>query len=434
MAKYTMKADELASMEKGQLTSKKIISIPGIDEPELNLTEEDIQWWRDAKFGLFIHWGIYALIGKGEWAYFNEKIPEKAYRNIAENEFMPELNAEEIAKSWIDAAKDAGMKYAVMVTRHHDGFALWDSKHSWKQFTSACMGSKTDYVEAFTKECHKNELRVGLYYSPMDWRFPAYFDPEGMPENAQMMKEQAYKQLEELCTEYGKVDIIWYDGGWLSHEGSDADAAWLWEPIKLNKMLRSYQPKVMFSPRSGYKGDFICDEGPHEVNGGIIPYPWEKCMSISTAWGYIPNDKYLSVDYLITMLINVICRDGNLLLNVGPDPNGRIPEEVSEILNGMGRWLKENGESVYGTKAGIWEPVDMIYGSVCKGDTVYLHVLDCKAFKDVILSPVDKVVKNICLLEGIDIEYSQNETGIRICIPEWVTVEKRVDTILKISL
>lgn len=138
----------------------------------------------------------------------------------------------------------------------------------------------------------------------MDWRFPGYFDPKGLPENAGLMKEQAYQQLEELCTNYGKVDIVWYDGGWLAHQGNDADAAWFWEPSKLNRMVRSRQPKVMLTPRSGYIGDFQCDEGPKEIDGSIVPVPWEKCMSLSTAWAYIPDDKYWSLDDLITMLIN----------------------------------------------------------------------------------------------------------------------------------
>lgn len=359
MAGHVMKSEELASMLKGQLKSNMDFKgIAGVDDPELHLSEGDIKWWRDAKIGLFIHWGIYSLVGKGEWSYFNEKIPEEDYRKIAEEEFIPKLTAKEIAEQWIGAAKDAGMNYAVMVTRHHDGFALWDSAASWKDFTSVKLGPKEDYVKAFTDECHKNNIYTGLYYSPMDWRFPGYFDPVGLKESAERMKEQAYKQLQELCTKYGKVDIVWYDGGWLSHKGTDADAAWFWEPIKLNKMLRSYQPKVMFTPRSGYKGDFQCDEGTHRVKGDIVPVPWEKCMSLSTAWGYIPGDKYLETDQVIRMLVDVICRDGNLLLNVGPDPNGRIPEEAKKVLSGIGAWLKKNGESVYGTSGScIWRNI-----------------------------------------------------------------------------
>ena len=271
MGEYKMQGAELASMLKGQLHSNVNFKgmNDGADDPSLHLTEEDIKWWRDAKLGLFIHWGVYSVIGKGEWAYFNEKIPQEEYRRIAEREFHPSRSAREIAKEWIGYAREAGMRYAVMVTRHHDGFAMWDSGHSWKDFTSAKCGPKADYVEAFADACHGAGIHTGLYYSPMDWRFPGYFDPKGQPGNAALMKEQAYRQIEELCTRFGKVEILWYDGGWLAHQGTDGDAAWFWEPVKLNKMVRSYNPKMMVTPRSGYRGDFLCDEGPHEAWGGI---------------------------------------------------------------------------------------------------------------------------------------------------------------------
>src|SRR5699024_510193 len=153
-------------------------------------------------------------------------------------------------------------------------------------FTCVKCGSGEDYVKALTEKCHGEGLYTGLYYSPMDWRFPGYFDHKGQPESGQRMKEQAYKQLEGLRKKCGTADISWYDGSWLGHKGSDATAAGFWESIKLNKMVRSYNPKMMVTPRSGYKGDFECDEGPHEVKGRIVPIPWEKNMSLCTAWGY----------------------------------------------------------------------------------------------------------------------------------------------------
>ncbi len=434
MAEHIMKEAELASMLKGQLQSERTEDTSLTDDESLHLSEEDIKWWRDAKLGLFVHWGIYAIVGKGEWSYFNEKIPEEEYRRIADTQFHPELTPEEIAKEWIHAAKESGMKYAIMVTRHHDGFSLWDSKHSWKDFTSSKLGSKQDYVKAFTKECRANDLGVGLYYSPMDWRFPGYFDPRGLPENAQLMKEQAYNQLEELTTNYGKIDILWYDGGWLAHKGNDADAAWFWEPVKLNTKLRSHQPKLMVTPRSGYKGDFQCDEGPKEVSGPLVSEPWEKCMSISSTWGFIEEDQYFSSEYIICMLVNVICRGGNLILNVGPDPNGRIPKQSQEVLKDLGKWMKENGEAVYSTRGGIWEPVDGIYGSTCKDNVVYLHVLDCAAFDGVILPSIEQSIEGVYLMDDKPVAFVQEKEGIRIQIPEDVREEKRLDTILKIIL
>ncbi len=432
MAGHIMKDAELASMLKGQVNPTLTQGTCDTDDESLHLTEEDMKWWRDAKIGMFIHWGIYSIVGKGEWSYFNEKMDEEEYRRIAGEEFKPERPAKEIAEEWIEFAKVMGANYAVMVTRHHDGYTMWDSKHSWKDFTTMQVGPKQDYVKAFTEACREKDVRVGLYYSPMDWRFPGYFDPKGLPENAQLMKQQAYGQIEELATNYGPVDILWYDGGWLSHQGTDADAAWFWEPVKLNKMLRSYQPKVMVTPRSGYRGDFQCDEGPREVKGNIIHQPWEKCLSVSTAWSFIPGDHYHSLEYMIKMLVNTICRGGNLLLNVGPDPQGRIPQEVRDVLKGLGEWLKENGEAVYGTRGGLCEPVEGVYGTTYKDNIMYLHILDCEQFQKEVLVLPDCKIEKACLMNGEPIEYNQVNGNIKILIPEDIINENRTDTIIKL--
>lgn len=439
MAEHVMQGAELASQLKGQLNSNmKFNGMIGEDAPDLHLTEEEIKWWRDAKFGLFIHWGVYAVIGKGEWAYFNEKIPEEEYRRIAEQEFCPKRSAQEIVGEWTDTALDAGMKYAVMVTRHHDGFAMWDSAGSWKDFTSVKCGPKTDYVKAFTEACHEKGLYTGLYYSPMDWRFPGYFDPVGKPESAARMKRQCYDQVKELCTRFGKVDILWYDGGWLAHQGTDADAAWFWEPLELNRMARSFQPGIMVTPRSGYRGDFECDEGAHEITGKIVPIPWEKDMSISSAWGYRPEDHFHDFPFLLRMLINAVCRDGNLLLNVGPDPDGYIPQTARDALHQMGQWLSENGESIYGTRGGCWQPVDNVYGSTQKENAVYLHILDCAAFRGMWLSedavPDGKKIAGAELLNGEKLKMEQSDGQLRVILPEEAEAEDRIDTIVKISL
>ncbi|MDR0759398.1 MAG: alpha-L-fucosidase [Treponema sp.] len=403
--------------------------LDGLDEPGLRLGEDDLAWWRDAKFGLFIHWGVYSGIGRGEWAYHNDKYAEEDYRNIAEN-FSPSRNAEAIVSGWLDAAQAAGMKYAVMVARHHDGFALWDSSASYKNFTSAKLGPRMDYVAAFTRACHERNVYAGLYYSPMDWRFPGYFDPQGKPESALLMKQQAYGQIEELCTNYGKIDILWYDGGWLAHKGRDADAAWLWEPLKLNKLARCYQPKMLINPRSGFKGDFQCDEGGHEVIGGIVPFAWEKNMSLSAAWAYRPEDTFLSSSQVIRMLVNVIIRGGNLLLNIGPDGEGHIPSAAAAVLRETGEWLGENGEAVYGTRAGIYEPVDGIYGSTCKGSTVYVHILDRGAFANLILPPTEKRILAARTLNGEGVAFTQDKNGVRLELPPEPGDKKQVVTVV----
>lgn len=431
----TMTGAELASMLKGKLNSNmKFNGISGVDDDSLHLTEEDIKWWRDAKFGMFIHWGVYSVIGKGEWTYFNDKWNENDYRNIAKNEFIPNKSADEIMKGWTDAALWAGMKYAVMVTRHHDGYALWDSKCSYKNFTSVKCGSGEDYVNAFTKACKEKGLYTGLYYSPMDWRFDGYFRPKENPESAYAMKEQGYGQIKELCSSYGNIDILWYDGGWLAHQGTDYDSAWLWEPIKLNKLVRSYNPKCMVTPRSGYKGDFECDEGPHEIRGKIVPIPWEKNMSLTEHWAYVPDDRCWGFEYIIRMLVNAIGRDGNLLLNMAPDKNGDIPEKSLSVLKMIGEWLKIYGESIFDTRAGIFAPVDDVYVSTQKDNVVYIHILDVKKFNNITLPSINKKILSAKILKGEKLDFIQNSNGIKITLSEYALRNNAVDTIVKLTV
>lgn len=425
MSEHKMQGAELASKLKGQLGSGMGFNgLLGVDAEDLHLSEEEIRWWRDAKLGLFVHWGVFSAIGKGEWAYFNEKIPEEEYRQAAES-FCPKRGPEEITGEWLDLAQEAGLKYAVMVTRHHDGFALWDSPASWKDFTSMRCGPKADYVKAFTQGCRQRGIHTGLYYSPMDWRFPGYFDPKGQPESAARMKEQGYRQVEELCTRYGRVEILWYD------------AAWFWEPLALNRMARSHQPGIMTTPRSGYKGDFETDEGPHGVKGKIVPIPWEKCVSVSTAWGYREEDTFFDFPFLLRMLVDTVCRDGNLLLNVGPDPEGRVPEEARAPLVELGQWLEENGQAVYGTRGGPWQPVDEVFGCTYTDSAIYLHILDARAFEGTVLSPdglpEGLEVRSAALLDGTPVELIQSAEGLRVILPPEIRGQNRLDTVVKLT-
>jgi len=363
-----MEGDELKSLQKSSVVFK---SLDGVAAPELALAPEDMAWRQDAKFGMFIHWGLYAIPARGEWVMHQEKIPAEQYAKLAD-EFKPRAFD---GGAWARTAKDAGMRYMVMVARHHDGFALWDSPGSWGRFTSVATAANRDFVKEYVEACRAAGLRVGLYYSPLDWRFPGYFRPRELVENAALLKKQGYAQVEELMSKYGKIDILWYDGGWLAHTGTDADAAWFWEPVKLNTMVRRLQPKVVINPRSGWIGDFQCDEGSHAVKGPIVPRPWEKCLNLNdTAWGYTERQDLLGFNYVVTTLADVVCRGGNVLLNVGPDRDGVIPAAHVARLREIGAWMDANGEAVYGTRPGPFQPVDGVYGSTHKGNRVYLFV------------------------------------------------------------
>lgn len=363
-----VEGDELKSLEKSSAVFK---SMDGVKADELKLAPEDMAWWQDARFGMFIHWGLYAIPARGEWVMHQEKIPAEEYAKLAQ-EFNPKRFD---AGAWARTAKDAGMRYMVMVARHHDGFALWDSPGSYRDFTSVRTAAKRDFVKEYAEACRAAGLRVGLYYSPLDWRFPGYFKPRELADNAALLKRQGYAQVEELMSSYGRIDILWYDGGWLAHTGTDADAAWFWEPVKLNAMVRRLQPKVVINPRSGWIGDFQCDEGSHAIKGPIITRPWEKCLNLNdTAWGFTERQNLLSFESIVTTLVNVVCRGGNVLLNVGPDRDGVIPAAHVARLREVGKWLEANGEAIYGTRAGPLEPVDGEWACTNKGSRVYLFV------------------------------------------------------------
>ena len=420
-AKTAMSPEEYESMMKSLADSDSLT------DGKLNLPPEKLAWWQDAKFGMFIHWGLYAIVGKGEWSMHNEKIPKDEYAKLAD-EFSPQGFD---ADAWMSLAEAAGCRYAVMVTRHHDGFALWDSESSHGGFTSAKTAAKRDFVREYTDACRRHGLAVGLYYSPMDWRFPGYFDPHGQRESAEAMKRQCYGQLEELVRDFGKVDIMWYDGGWLAHTGSDADAAWLWEPVKLNSMVKKYQPDIVINPRSGYNGDFKTEEGGHPSIGAIRPYPWEKCMTVvNGAWGYTPYAKARPYVDVLRIMIDTFTRGGNVLLNVGPDPDGVIPDDQAECFRRIGEWMAKYGESVYGTRGGPVEPVDGVYGTTQKGNTVYLHVTDADRIKDEIIPIAPESVVSAVVLTGGDVKLTARDGGVCVAL----TSPAPIDTIVKITL
>ncbi|HBC89326.1 MAG TPA: glycoside hydrolase family 29 [Lentisphaeria bacterium] len=407
----TMQGDELASKLKSSVVFKGDKSIRNAS---LKLDPKDMAWWRDTKFGMFIHWGLYAIPARGEWVMNNEKIPAEEYAKLAD-QFVPKHFD---ADRWARIAKNAGMKYMVLTARHHDGFALWDSPSSYNDFCSSKTAAKQDFVAEYTAACRKAGLGVGLYYSPMDWRFPGYFQPKEFADNAALMKKQGYGQTEELMSKYGKIDILWYDGGWLAHKGTDADASWFWEPLKLNKMVRKYQPKAVINPRSGWEGDFQCDEGGHEITGPIIDTPWEKCLNLNkSSWGYNKKQNPMTPNEIIRMLINVAGRGGNVLLNVGPGPDGVIPPSHVKILEEVGRWLEENGKGIYGTRPGPFQPVDGRYCSMFKDDKVYLHLLEWDGQKELILPKFDRKIASTSLISGGKLAFKQIKDGVALVVP-----------------
>ena len=258
-----------------------------------------LQWWRDAKFGLFIHWGIYAIPGRGEWVQWNEQIPVNEYAKLAD-QFAP---ANFTPASWASLAKAAGMQYMVLTSRHHDGFAMFDD--GTNTFTSVKSAAQRDFVAEYVHAARDAGLHVGLYYSPLDWRFPGYVMPDLQRESAEAMRAQYHRQVRELLSNYGKIDLIWFDGegtNWLSFGGEWKGAKWQkrpenqnyhghfsWQSDQVLATIRHLQPDIVINDRLDAPGDFHSREGWGALGDFDNEHPWELCVPIAGAWGYQPN-------------------------------------------------------------------------------------------------------------------------------------------------
>jgi alpha-L-fucosidase len=295
-----------------------------------------MQWWNEARYGMFVHWGLYSLLGRNEWVQAIECIPKKEYEKLAML-FCPKPRS---AREWARLAKDAGMKYMVMTTKHHEGFCLWDTEQTnYNAVKTACgRDLVTEYVDA----CREFGLKIGFYYSLMDWHHPDGARAAHDPSARQRFLDFTKGCVRELMTNYGKIDILWYDVArpFHSHEG--------WESLAMNQMVRSLQPHILINNRSLLNEDFSTPE--ERVQAADAGREWEACMTFNNvSWGYMPSaahDSHSPRDIL--KMLNTACAGaGNLLLNIGPAPDGSVPQEAIEPLKTVGKWLKKNGDSVY---------------------------------------------------------------------------------------
>ena len=316
-----------------------------------------LDWWRKATFGMFIHWGVSAISGRGEWIMYQEHIPADEYAVLAD-QFIPK--AYDPAK-WIAAAQDAGMKYVVMTTRHHDGYCLYDSKVS--DFTSVKTAAKRDIIGEFVEACRAAGMRIGFYYSLVDWRFPGVLPQSIERDHAtcRPMVEQAHAQVREVLTQYGKIDILWYDM-------LDPHDPELWRSRELNAMARELQPDILINNRAGLPEDFGTPENQVIAENRA----WEACYSMNRSWAYCPSDRnYKPARELIRVLASCASGGGNFLLNVSPDAQGRIPLEQELRLQEIGRWLRVHGKAIYGAEKPPFEAPALGMASRV-GNRVYL--------------------------------------------------------------
>ena len=365
--------------------------------------KESIENWRDKKFGMFVHYGLYSVQGRGEWAMFIEQQDIDEYKKLA-NEFTAEkFNGEE----WAKIAKNAGMQYMVLTTKHHDGFSLWDSKSCKDDHTVMNSACKRDLIKEYTDACRNNGLMVGLYYSPLDWRFPGFFAPKLYRTSAKELVKQTHDQIRELLTGYGKIDLLWFDGAedfWVAQGlhlnrlrrpddfKTNIQVEDFWRAKELDKFIRETQKGIICNDRIGDKscGDYFAPE--KKIGEYNVVDPWETCDTLTDDWGYRPNAKIRSLRNVINLLVKVVCNGGNLLLNVAPRPDGSFEPEEIKRLKQVGEWLKKYGDSIYGTRGG---PIicDDFGGTTHKQNKLYFHVLDWQQDQIVIPDVGDPEIK-----------------------------------------
>jgi len=378
-----------------------------------------MQWWNQARFGMFIHWGVYAIPARGEWVMHREHIPHQEYAPLAQR-FVPRRFD---ADTWVRLAKEAGMNYMVLTTRHHDGFSLFDSQVSG--FTSAKSAAKRDLVREVVEACHRAGMPVGFYYSLLDWRYEAYFrGPDKDPEGWNQMVEYIHAQVRELCTHYGTVDILWYDGGW-PYSAED------WRSEELNAMVRELQPGIVINNRSRIPEDF--DTPEQHIRSSQPGRPWEACMTLNDSWGYnAADDNWKTPKQVIMNLARCAMGGGNFLLNVGPKADGTIPAKSVQILRRVGQWLDRNGGSIYGTEYSPFGGMSTGFTTV-KGNTLYLHVLRWPG-REITFSRIANKVRSVHLLEsGRAVRFEQKDDrlflrGLPVAPPD------RYDTVIAVEL
>ena len=398
-------------------------------------------WFEEARFGLFVHWGVYSVLGDGEWVMNNQRIPVSAYEKVPAFFNPVAFNPAE----WVALVKDAGMKYITITSKHHDGFAMWDSKVSDYNVVKRTPYGQ-DILKKLADECHKQGVKLFFYHSQLDWHHPDFFPRgwtgsgyTGRPESGDWNKYLDYmdSQLTELLTGYGPIAGIWFDGMW---DRPKAD----WRLRQTYDLIHRLQPAALVGSNhhlAPFDGEdfqmFEKDLPGHNTTGfsseqKVGDLPKETCETINNTWGFNLQDQaHKTPTDLIRYLVRSAGYGANFLLNVGPMPDGRIQPEHASRLREMGTWLKANGETIYGTKGGPLTP--RTWGvTTQKGNKVYLHVLQWDD-ESLTIPALSKPIKAVRLFhDRSSLKYVRNDLGITIRIPR--DARQAVDTIVEIEL
>lgn len=400
--------------------------------------EKRMKWWREARFGMFIHWGLYAVpagewkgtTNHAEWIRTTARIPLEEY-----NKFVPQFNPVNFnAEAWVQMAKDAGMKYITITSKHHDGFCLWDSRQT--DFDIMSTPFKRDVLKELADACRKlGGVKLCFYHSIMDWHHPDYYERRDWEKDRPVEGTDRKRfitflknQLKELVTEYGDIGVLWFDGEW--------EGFWKHEDgVDLYNYVRSLSPDIIINNRvdkgrggmagmttaGGYAGDFGTPE--QEIpETGLPGVDWESCMTMNNNWGFNKADKnFKSAEDLIHKLVDIASKGGNFLLNIGPRADGTFPQESIDRLKVIGGWMKACGESIYGTTASPFEHIS--WGRVTqkrKGSNtlLYLHVFDWPANGKLRLSGIGNVPLGVYqLVTREKMQFSSNDNTITIDVP-----------------
>ena len=380
-----------------------------------------LQGWQDQKLGVLIHWGTYSQWGIVEsWSLVTTRHPwnkrppqyaeldDRAYKQVYENLITTFNPVKYNPGKWASAAKDAGVKYMLITTKHHDGFCLWDTTTTDYKITSArCpfhADPRADIIKTVSQAFRKKGLTTGLYFSKADWHNTNYwlselppgsgqgpnYNPQLQPERWRLFKDYTWKQVEEIMSGYGPQDVLWLDGGAVRPPNNDIDMD------GLARMARRHQPGLIVVDRTvrGVNENYITPEG--EIPDHFLPYPWETCMTMGTSWTYKPNDQFKSTGTLIRNLCRIVARNGNYLVGIGPDASGEFDPTVYARLKEMGAWLRVNGEAIYATRPiKPYEQGDCVFTTKRDG-TVYAIVLakdDNAGLPEKVSLPVELLAK-----------------------------------------
>lgn len=341
--------------------------------------ESSCVWFRQARFGMFVHYGLYSIPGRGEWVMFRERIPQTEYRKLIQK-FRPK---EKVVEQWVRLARKSGMKYMVLTARHHDGFCLFGTT---TDDNNSVQAVGRDIVGEYVRACHKYGIGIGLYYSVADWNDNRFISgPKQDPVGWRGFVKKVHSQLRELMTRYGEIKYLFYDG---------CPAPETWRCAEINAAIRKMQKGILISDRCGLNEDVLSRE---KFTGSDPGKLWETCTTTNGSWGYNKADhQWKTPRYIVTELFSCAHNGGNYLLNIGPQADGTVPVSAVKILRSVGSWMRRNGRAIYGTEPHPFSYHDQ-HLSTAKGKTVFIGLQEYYG-PETVVAGVGNKVRSVSIL------------------------------------